>query len=83
MRQLDAKFKTSGDLTKLDGTPIPDDEPVILFRGNDKLLPKVLEHYKQLCTEAGSPANHLNLIDEKIDRVNNWQSNAKTVHIPD
>jgi hypothetical protein len=53
---------------------IPEDEPVVLFRAQDKLLPSLLEHYLGLCEQAGSPARHLDGINELIDEVEEWQS---------
>lgn len=38
--------------------PVPDDEPVILFRGRDRLAMPMLEHYIELC---------------KADGCNDWQ----------
>lgn len=84
MRQIDGKYQTSGDITKLDGTPVPQDEPLILFRGKDKLLPRLLEMYKQLCQDGGSPQNHLDLLQQRIDEIKEWQdSNLDKVKIPD
>lgn len=84
MRNIDAKYKTSGDLTKMDGTPIPEDEPLILFRGKDKLLPDLLENYKKLCQDAGSPAGQIDLIRAKIDEVVAWQAaHGDNVKVPD
>lgn len=84
MRQIDGKYKTSGDITKLDGTTIPDDEPLILFRGHDKLLVKLLKQYKELCQEAGSPARQLELLQEQIDAIEQWQSaNQDKLKVPD
>ena len=52
MRKIDGKYQTSGDITKLDGTPIPEDEPLFLFRAHDKLLVQLLEYYMELCKKA-------------------------------
>lgn len=84
MRQIDGKYQTSGDITKLDGTPIPLDEPLILFRGKDKLLPQLLEKYAALCQEAGSPEQQLTLLRKRIDEINDWQTNHQDkVKVPD
>lgn len=84
MRQIDSKYKTSGDVTKLDGTPIPADEPLMLFRGKDALLPQLIEDYKRLSQEAGSPPEHLATLDEKIQSLKSWQAaNADKVKTPD
>ncbi len=84
MRQIDSKYKTSGDITKLDGTPIPEDEPLILFRGHDKLLPELLESYLEQCRAAGSPQPHLSTLQQRIDAVKQWQAgNPDKVKVPD
>jgi hypothetical protein len=84
MRKIDSKYQTSGDITKLDGTPIPEDEPLILFRGKDKLLPQLLEQYQQLCREAGSPEAHISTMQSDIDGIKEWQaSHQDKVKVPD
>lgn len=84
MRQIDSKYKTNGDLTRSDGTPIPADEPLMLFRSTDKLFPEMLEYYRQLCAAAGSPDDHLSSLDESIAKVRQWQeANPDKVDTPD
>lgn len=61
---------------------IPDTEPVIVFRAQDKLLPAVLDHYLTLAIDAGSPPKHLDLIDAAMDRVSDWQEENFT-KVPD
>lgn len=84
MRQIDSKHKTSGDLTKNDGTPIPEDEPLVLFRGHDKVLPDLLEHYNQLCQENGSPPAQIEAMDQLIAKIKQWQAdNPDKVKVAD
>lgn len=52
---------------------IPEDEPVFLFRAQDQLLPQVLDYYRDLCKEAGSPLHHLTGIAEAKMDVAQWQ----------
>ena len=52
---------------------IGEDEPVVVFRSQDRLLPKLLKVYKIMCELAGSPQRHLDLIDETAARVKAWQ----------
>ncbi len=52
---------------------ISDDEPVVVFRAQDKLLPKVLDIYRFLCEVAGSPDRHLDLINDSAIKVRAWQ----------
>jgi hypothetical protein len=63
---------------------IPEDEPVIVFRAQDKLLPMVLAFYKTCCKSSGSPERHLDLIDESYEGVVQWQTdNQDKVKQPD
>ena len=52
---------------------IGEDEPVIVFRANDKLLPELLHKYLQLCLAAGSPDRHLELIKNSYKQIRQWQ----------
>jgi hypothetical protein len=84
MRQIDGKYQTSGDITKLDGTPVPADEPLVLFRAKDKLVPAMLEHYAGLCEQAGSPPEQIQGIRHRLEAVKQWQAaNANKVDVPD
>jgi hypothetical protein len=73
MRQIDSKYKTSGTITKLDGTVIPDDEPLFLFRAQDRLLSQVLDYYVGLREEAGSSANGIAALKKYVDTIKRWQ----------
>ena len=84
MRQIDGKYKTNGNITKMDGTPIPDDEPLILFRAKDKLLPQVIENYKKLCQDAGCQPQQIETLGQLIQQVKDWQAaNPDKVRLPD
>jgi hypothetical protein len=52
---------------------IADDEPVVVFRAQDELLPDLLDTYRQMCKTAGSPRNHLDGITLAQRRVLEWQ----------
>lgn len=52
---------------------IGEDEPVVVFRAQDALLPKVLMYYHLFCMKAGSPRRHLDLIMGSIEQVGEWQ----------
>lgn len=60
---------------------IGEDEPVVVFRARDKLLPKVLAYYHLFCIKAGSPDKHLNLIMQRIREIEEWQ-NVNPTQIP-
>ena len=57
---------------------IPDDEPVIVFRARDKVVPKLLAYYHLFCVKAGSPDKHLNLIMQRLREIEKWQSENET-----
>lgn len=67
---IDRKY---GRVTTERGT-IGDDEPVVVFRAQDRLLPKLLKVYRILCELAGSPRRHLELIDDAAMTVKAWQA---------
>jgi hypothetical protein len=52
---------------------IGEDEPVVVFRAQDRLLPKVLAYYRLFCWKAGSPRRHLEIIDNSLADVEAWQ----------
>jgi hypothetical protein len=58
---------------QLEHGSIGEDEPVVVFRAQDKLLLKVLSAYHHLAVEAGSPAKHLAGIDATAKAVADWQ----------
>jgi hypothetical protein len=63
---------------------IPEDEPVIVFRGRDRLLPAVLNIYMELCEIADSPERHIELVSGTYEVVSAWQrANPDKVKTPD
>ena len=63
---------------------IPDDEPVIVFRARDRMLPAVMRFYRELCEGNGSPQRHLDLIKGCRERIEAWQQeNPDRVRQPD
>lgn len=66
---IDAKY---GKVTLEHGT-IGEDEPVVVFRAQDKHLPKLLAYYHLFCLREESPKRHLDLILESRDKVMVWQ----------
>lgn len=71
---IDAKY---GRVTLEHGS-IGEDEPVVVFRATDKLLPKVLAYYNTWCLLAGSPKRHLDLIFLSLQKVLEWQKTNPT-----
>lgn len=53
---------------------IPDDEPVIVFRGRDRIVPAMLRFYREMCESNGSPQRHLGLIDRSRSEIEAWQA---------
>lgn len=66
-----------GKVTLERGT-IGENEPVVVFRSRDKLLPKVLSYYLLFCLKEGSPDKHLNLIIKRIREIQEWQKSNET-----
>lgn len=54
------------------------DEPVVVFRAQDRLLPKLLKVYSYFCELAGSPQRHLEAIDRAAAAVKEWQRSHTT-----
>lgn len=71
---VDLKY---GRVTTERGT-IGDDEPVVVFRAQDELLPMILSWYHLLCCEAESPRHHLEAIMDARDRILEWQQENHT-----
>lgn len=84
MRQIGGKYRTDGDITKNDGTPIPDNEPLMLFRGQDRLLPDLIDQYAEMCASAGGLEENIQALKEKAESVREWQrNNPDSVKTPD
>lgn len=66
---IDLKY---GKVT-LENSNVGEDEPVVVFRATDKLLPKVLAYYHSFCLKDGSPRHHLDLILDSREAVIAWQ----------
>jgi hypothetical protein len=63
---------------------IGENEPVVVFRAQDKLLPKVMSYYLLFCLKAGSPRRHVNIILDTIERVRQWQADpANFTKVPE
>lgn len=59
------------------------DEPVVVFRARDALLPEALKLYAVLCRGAGSPERHVKIVENTRDAVVRWQlEHASEVRVP-
>lgn len=56
---------------------IPDDEPVIVFRARDKIVPAMLRFYMEMCEANGSPGRHIDLIQGTQRQITQWQLDHK------
>jgi hypothetical protein len=54
------------------------DEPVVVFRAQDRTLPHLLAIYRHLCEVAGSPEHHLANVDANVEAVRAWQADHYT-----
>jgi hypothetical protein len=52
---------------------IPEDEPVIVFRARDAMVPEMLKFYLILCAKHGSPQRHQDLVDGSREQIETWQ----------
>lgn len=66
---IDQKY---GKVTTEFGT-IGEHEPVVVFRGRDVLLPRLLELYARECEAAGAPKRHINLVRVVERTIVEWQ----------
>lgn len=70
MRIIDLKHHIEGEeiIKTGNGQPIPQEEPLALFRARDYLAMPLLEHYRKLCAADGCNDFQLGQIDELIVR---------------
>ena len=69
MTQIDDKYSIEGEriIKTSNGIPIDlETEPVILFRGRDRLALPMLEYYRELCIKDGCTDYQLEKIDSRI-----------------
>lgn len=74
MRTVGKKFQIPGPVLDASGQPLPDDEPIMLFRGKDALLPEVMEHYIQLRRQRGQSSAALAELQAYADELTAWQA---------
>lgn len=65
------------------GVPIDlDVEPVILFRGRDKLAVKMLQYYRALCVQDGCTDYQLQSMDDMINKFEAFATSSATMKQP-
>lgn len=60
------------------GQAIPEDEPIILFRGRDKLAIAMLEVYYTLCKADGATQYQLDSMDKMINAFRKFKEDNPT-----
>lgn len=75
MRHIDPKYHIRGDLIvkTSNNDPVPDDEPLILFRGRDRLALPMLRAYRELCVADGCTTYQMEGIDNRISAFETFQ----------
>lgn len=64
------KFENGRFVNRVSGEPIPDDEPVIIFRARDQHALSVLTYYKALAGDE----HHQRAIQDRIDEFSAYQA---------
>lgn len=68
MRRIDSKFRIDGEkILGPNGQEIPEDEPVFLLRGRDRLALLTLLKYKGLCAGDGCTDYQMDGIEEALN----------------
>ena len=84
MKRIDNKHHLEGErIVKTgNGTPIPDDEPVILFRGRDRLALPTLRFYRELCVQDGCTDFQLESLDSMLSKFEDFALTSPTMKQP-
>lgn len=86
VRHIDLKhhINDQGQIVKTgNGVVVPDDEPLILFRGRDYLALPLLLKYREMCVNDGCTDYQLKSIDELLERFAKFaRENPKTMKQP-
>lgn len=85
MTRLDNKHHLDGERVVKTGNGVPidlDQEPVILFRGRDKLALPILLYYRQLCADDKVTDFQLESLDGMIRRFQEFSVMSPTMKQP-
>ena len=74
MRTVGKKFQIPGPVLDHAGQPLPEDEPIMIFRAKDALLPEVMKHYISLRRQHGQSDASLADLQAYSDELANWQA---------
>lgn len=74
---IDGKYHIVGDkiVNSFNGNIIPEDEPLFLLRGRDRLALATLHEYQQLCIEDDCTKFHLDGVDQIIKAFQRFRYN--------
>ncbi len=74
MRQIDPKFHIEGDqiIKTSNGDPIPEDEPLMLFRARDKYALAAIAYYGELCRKGGCNDFQMAGVENRIRAFIKW-----------
>lgn len=62
---------------------IPPDEPIFILRAKDWVSKRLLEVYREMCAQAGSPQEHLDGVQAAWDRFHHWrETNDDKIQVP-
>lgn len=85
MTRIDNKHHLDGEQIVKTGNGVPIDlekEPVILFRGRDKLALPMLQYYRQMCVADGCNDYQLESMDDMIRQFKEFADNSPTMKQP-
>ena len=74
-RKIDAKYEINdkGDIVKQDdGTPIPHEEPLFLFRAQDALAGAAIRYYADLVRHTTGNHEMANVILDQVRKMDQW-----------
>ena len=85
MTRIDNKHHLEGERIVKTGNGVPidlDKEPVILFRGRDRLSLPMLLHYRELCVQDGCTDFQLESMDDMIRRFREFADQSPAMKQP-
>jgi hypothetical protein len=85
MTRIDNKHHLEGESIVKTGNGIPIDlskEPVILFRGRDRLALPMLSYYRKLCVQDGCTEFQLESMDDMIRRFREFAKQSPSMKQP-
>jgi len=84
MKIIDPKHHIEGERIIKTGNlePIPDNEPLLLLRGRDRLALPLLKHYLELSIADGCTAYHMDAVNERIKAFQDFALSSPTMKQP-